>query len=76
VKLIAQLEWEDERPGKRAQRWAKVSVEVEVEGEEGEEGELVVRLDPEEHQGFIWATEEVVAEKERSGTLLGIYRPR
>ncbi|KAF2489467.1 hypothetical protein BU16DRAFT_531756 [Lophium mytilinum] len=74
VKLVAQLDWKDMRPG-RTDRWAKVNVEVEVEGIE-KEGDLEVVLAPEEHQAFVWATEEFVEEKTKDGTSLGIFKPR
>jgi len=73
VKLVAQLEWDDTRG--RQRKWAKVNVEVEVEGVDADGG-LEVKLDPKEHQDFVWATEEQVDEKWKDGTSLGIYRPR
>ena len=45
-------------------RWLKLSFEIqvmEVEGigeEEGAEGNIEIRLDPEEHQAYVWAGEE------------------
>ncbi|KAF2805563.1 uncharacterized protein BDZ99DRAFT_466532 [Mytilinidion resinicola] len=74
VKLVAQLEWNDKRPG-RTSKWAKVNVEVEVEGIETD-GDLEIVLAPKEHQAFVWATEEVVEEKRKDGTSLGIFSPR
>jgi len=50
VGLVAQLEWADLRPGRNAQKWAKVNVEVEVEGLDAD-GDLEVVLAPE-----VWST--------------------
>ncbi|KAL6717272.1 hypothetical protein ACLMJK_005187 [Lecanora helva] len=52
--------------GGGTKRWLKLSFEIEVEEFEGLDGERVeervqVRLDPEEHQAFVWGSEEDVS---------------
>ncbi|KAH7176246.1 hypothetical protein EDB81DRAFT_850199 [Dactylonectria macrodidyma] len=47
-------------PTRTRGKWRKVSFIVEVEGGGGEEKLPEVVLDPEEHQAFVWATEDEV----------------
>lgn len=68
VRKVAELDWEDRLPHHgKPERWVKFIFEVEVEGNgdannkrTDTEPDLKVFLDPNEHQRYIWATEDEV----------------
>lgn len=68
--VVAQVGGEQVFFSRRGMRIVKLSFEVEVEGGQGEEGPPVVTLDEDEHEEFVWATEEECKAGRKGGTEL------
>ncbi|OCL13553.1 hypothetical protein AOQ84DRAFT_265720, partial [Glonium stellatum] len=78
VRQVTQFDWEDSLPHHQPQkRWVKLIFEVEVEVENGKEGteRLDVILDPNEHQRYLWATEEEIRKDKSDDTTLEYMSP-
>lgn len=78
VRQVTQFDWEDRLPHHQSQeRWVKLIFDVEVDGKDGKAGSesLDVVLDPNEHQRYLWATEEEVRKEKSDDTILEYITP-
>ena len=78
VRQVTQFDWEDRLAYHQSQgRWVKLIFDVEVDSKDGEAGpdSLDVVLDPNEHQRYLWATEEEIRKEKSDDTILEYITP-